>query len=265
MLRPNSTKWLTLTALLFGAICSSALMTFDGGWWTQKLFGYVPWALMPYALMLVVFLVSRLFHIHPSAQLALTWGVIIVSLTGPLLYIDTVFIHVDAQGGLVMLIIPVTQLVAVLVVIIAVLLLQWRSKQTAAKASEQTVGMIRMKKLIKFILATSVIGIALFNILISILQYKDRKSIDTAKEVDLYITQYCEANSRLPTSAHLHERFPDLSTDIGWFYFTDDKAWLKLQYPVRWRNGYAIGTPNISEFTATVYSYSINYHCGNAK
>ena len=125
--------------------------------------------------------------------------------------------------------------------------------------------MIRLKKLIKFILATSVIGIALFNILISILQYKDQNSIDTAKEVDFYITQYCEANSRLPTSARLHERFPDLSTDIGWFYFTDDKTWLKLQYPVRWRNGDAIGTPNISEFTATVYSYSINYHCGNAK
>lgn len=122
-----------------------------------------------------------------------------------------------------------------------------------------------LKKLVKFILATAVIGISVSYALISMLQYKDRETIDTAKGVDTFITQYCKANNRLPTSARLHEQFPDLSTDIGWFYFTDDKTWLKLQYPVRWRNGDALGTPNISEFTATVYSYSINYRCENAK
>lgn len=264
MLRSNLTTRLALTALLFGAVCSSALMTFDGGRWNQNFLSYVPWALMPYALLLVVLWAFRSLRMHPSAQRVLTWSVIVVALAGPLLYIDALFIHVDAQGGLVMLMVPVTQVGAVLVAVIAVLILQWRDKQTA-KASEETAGMIRLKRFIKFILATSVAGIALFYFLISTLRYMDRESIDTAKEVDFYITEYCEANGRLPTSARLRERFPDLSTNIGWFYFTDDSTWLKLQYPVRWRNGDAIGTPNNSEFTATVYSYSISYLCGNAK
>lgn len=258
-------KWLTLTAILFGAICSSALMTFNGGWWKQELRGYVPWALMPYTLLLIGFFASRLFRIRPDVQRALTWGIIIVALAGPLLYIDTLFIHVDAQGGLVMLMVPVTQVGAALIVIIAALLWQWHINRSASKTSQQTVGMIKLKKFIKFILVSAVTGVTLSYILISILQYKDRKTIDTAKEVDFYITQYCEAKNRLPTSARLHERFPDLSTDIGWFYFTDDKTWLKVQYPVRWRNSDAIGTAGISEFTATVYAYSIEYHCGDAK
>jgi|SRR3990172_970917 len=265
MLRPNLSKWPTLIALLFGATCSSALMTFDGGVWKQKLIGYVPWALMPYALLLVVFFTSRLFRIHPSVQRTLTWGVRVVALAGPLLYFDALFIHVDAQGGLVMLMVPVTQVGLTLLMIIAALLWQWRINRPVTKPAQQSAGRIRFNKLIKLILAISIIGVTLFYILISILQYKDRETIDKAKELDFYISQYCEANNRLPTSAHLHERFPDLSTNIGWFYFTDDKSWLKLQYPVRWRNSDAIGTPGISEFTATVYAYSIEYHCGNSK
>lgn len=164
-----------------------------------------------------------------------------------------------------MLMVPATQVGAVLIVIIAVLLFEWRRKRTATKTTQQAVGMIRLKKLIKFILPISVFGVTIFYILIPALQYKDRKMIDTAKEVDFYITRYCETNNRLPTSARLHERFPELSTNIGWFYFTDDQTWLKVQYPVRWRNRDAIGRPRISEFTATVYAYSIEYHCGNTK
>jgi hypothetical protein len=265
MLCPSFTKWLTLFALLFGATCSSALMTYDGGSLKRELLDHVPWALMPYALLLVVWFASGLFRMHPSVRRALTWGVIVIALAGPLLYLDALFIHVDAQGALAMLIVPVMQAGGALFVIIAALLWQWRIKRPATKPTQQTVSMSRFQRLIKFILATSMIGATLCYSLISTLQYQDRKTIDTAKEVDFYITQYCGANGRLPTSTRLHERFPDLSANIGWFYFTDDKTWLKVQYPVRWRNSDAIGTPEISEFTATTYTYSINYRCGNSK
>jgi len=264
-MRETFIKYLTLIALLFGAVCSSALMTYDGGGWEQELFSRVPWVLMPYALLFVVWYATRLLRMRSTFQPVLTGGIVAVAMAGPLLYYNALFIHVDAQGALAMLMIPVMQVGGALFVIIVALLWQWRVKRLAAITSQQTVGMTRLKKLIKYILAASITGAALFYILVSMLQYKDRNTIDTAKEVDFYITQYCKVNNRLPTSACLHERFPDLSINIGWFYFTDDQTWLKVQYPVRWRNGDAIGTPNISEFTATVYSYSINYFCGKAK
>lgn len=265
MIRPNLAKWLALIALLTGAICSSALMTFDGGGWKKELAGHVPWALMPYALLLAAWFAPLLVRMHPSVQPALAWGVIVVALAGPLLYFDALFIHVDAQGALEVLMVPVMQVGGALFLFIAAVLWQWRIKQPAAKPAQPTVGLIRFGKFIKFVLATSMIGATFFYVFVSTLQYYDRKTIDTAKEVDFYISKYCEANKRLPTSAQLHERFPELSTNIGWYYFSRDNSWLKLQYPVRWRNSDAIGEPAISEFTATVYAYSIEYRCGDIK
>jgi len=123
----------------------------------------------------------------------------------------------------------------------------------------------RLKTPIISIIKTVCIISFFIYVLISMLQRSDSKTIDTAKEVDFFITQYCEANNQLPTSSRLHERFPGLSTDNGWFYFTDDKTWLKVQYPVKWRNSNAIGIPQTSEFTATIYSYNLEYHCGSTK
>ena len=40
---------------------------------------------------------------------------------------------------------------------------------------------------------------------------------------------------------------------------------ISIQYPMRWQNRGAIGTSIRSEFTATVYAYSVEYHCGNIK
>lgn len=64
MLRPSLTKWLTLIALFFGAVYSSALMGFVGGGWIQGALGYVAWALMPYAVLFVIYFASGLFRIH---------------------------------------------------------------------------------------------------------------------------------------------------------------------------------------------------------
>lgn len=264
-MRDAAIRWLTIIAIALGAICSSWLIGFVAGWKPPGVLGYVAWALMPYAVLAVILLYVYMFRVNRSVQRLFAWAGIVIALGGPLLYFDAMFVHVDAQGALVLLMIPVIQTALGMVVAVVVILWQWRISRSVTKSVQQTVRKIRFNKMIKFILASSIIGATLFYILVSILQYQDRETIDTAKEVDFYISQYCKVNNRLPTSARLHERFPDLSTNIGWYYFTDDTTWLKLQYPVRWRNSDAIGTPKTSEFTATIYAYSIEYRCGHTK
>jgi len=275
MLHPGLNKLLSLIALLFGAVCSTALMVFDGGGMIQGAPGYAAWAFLPYAVLLMIFFVSGWSRIHPPVQRAQRWAIIVVALVGPLLYFDTRFIHVDAQGALAMLTVPVIQMGLGLFASVASLVWQWRinraivlSRQTGRENTLNTSVPASVSQLIPPLLSIlKKILIASFIIytLISILQISDSQTIDTAKEVDFFITQYCKANKQLPTTTKLRERFPGLSTDNGWFYFTDDKTWLKVQYPVKWRNSNAIGVPKTSEFTATIYSYNLEYSCENVK
>jgi len=97
------------------------------------------------------------------------------------------------------------------------------------------------------------------------LQSADSTTIKIAKEVDAFIIQYCENNNSLPTSGVLQSQFPNLNRESGWFFYTDDKTFLIVQYPMRWWNKDAIGKRKISEFTATVYAYTVDYHCKKAK
>lgn len=96
---------------------------------------------------------------------------------------------------------------------------------------------------------------------ILILQSSDSSTIKMVKEVDDFIVRYCENNNRLPSLDVLQRKFPTLNKEIGCFFFTDDSTWLKVQYPVKWRNSEAIGEPKTSEFTATVYAYVLEYNC----
>jgi len=34
-----------------------------------------------------------------------------------------------------------------------------------------------------------------------------------------------------------------------------------MQYPMKWQNADAIGERNLSEFTGTVYAYTVDYQC----
>ena len=94
---------------------------------------------------------------------------------------------------------------------------------------------------------------------------RDMATVRTAIEVDSAIVAYCLATGTLPSRSLVRSRFPDLTTDIGWFFFGDDESYLKVQYPMSWWNGAAIGRPQISEFTGTVYSYVIAYDCTASK
>ena len=122
-----------------------------------------------------------------------------------------------------------------------------------------------MKKwLIIFFVSIAIIVGSLYAV-IATWQREDVRTIGIAKDVDAFIRGYCENTQHLPTAAVLQDRFPALSSKSGWFFYTDDSTWLRVQYPVRWGNKEAIGERRISEFTATVYAYAVDYRCRGAR
>lgn len=124
--------------------------------------------------------------------------------------------------------------------------------------------MLGFRRSIKSIIFFGAILSGLIYLIIAQLQRHDEKAISVAKDVDTYINKYCRTHGQLPSKSNLTLQFPALTTNDGWYFFTDDKTWLKFQYPVRWKNSEAIGLPKYSEFTATVYAYSVEYSCNVA-
>jgi len=100
---------------------------------------------------------------------------------------------------------------------------------------------------------------------ISALQRADAATIATARQVDAFIIEYCKSKNSLPISNVLQSRFPGLNRESRWFFYTDDKTYLIVQYPVRWSNKDAIGRQKTSEFTGTVYAYTIDYRCNKGR
>lgn len=127
-------NWLTLSALILGVLCSSVLMAFG---LTQEVLGHVAWALMPYAVLAAILLCVRLFRIDRSIQLLSAWASIVIALGGPLLYIDALYVHVDAQAGLVALMISVIQTALGVVVAVVGILWQWRISRRTTKSAHQ--------------------------------------------------------------------------------------------------------------------------------
>lgn len=272
----NNAALLATGALLVGTISSSSLMALVGGGWKQEVAGYVAWALMPYAVLLIACIGLRRPGVHPPVRRLLLYEIILVSLGGPLLFIDAMFIHVDAQGALAVLMIPVIQTFFGLLGVVTAVLWQWHSSRFSAKPAHQADGIRSTtdsasrsargpKRWIRAVLVVSILVAAPLFALISFLQSSDSKAMETAKEVDVFISQYCRLNGGLPSSVVLIARFPHLTRDTGWFFFTDDKTYLKMQYPMQWWNGNAVGYPKISEFTATPYAYSVDYQCNTSQ
>jgi hypothetical protein len=274
-MRETVIKWMAIAAVASGALCASWLMAFVGGGWKQGVFGYVGWALMPYAVVTAMLACARIFRLARGVHLLCHWAAIVIALAGPLLYVDAMFVHVDAQGALAVLMIPVKQTAAAIGAALIAGLWQWRIGRRVRRGLPEADGATStlvpapsiggMKKVLGTVLALAIaIGVLLYS-LISIFRQADSATIKIAKNVDAFIIQYCGANDRLPASTTLASRFPDLNRDAGWFFFTDDKTFLIVQYPMRWSNKDAIGRPKISEFTATVYAYTVDYHCTKVK
>jgi hypothetical protein len=270
LVRDTAIKLMAIASTALGALCSSWLMGFVAGW-KPGVFGYVAWALMPYAVLAAILLCAYMFRVNRSVQLLSAWAGIFIALGGPLLYFDAIFVHVDAQGALVVLMVPVIQTVLCMAVTIAIILWQWRINRSTAKSphvSPTTTALHPVtgsRKLLRIVFVSLVIVVVLLYALISIAQSADSATIKVAKDVDAFIVQYCVENSSLPASDILRGQFPDLNRDSGWFFYTNDKTYLIVQYPVRWSNKNAIGKPKTSEFTATIYAYTVDYRCGKGK
>ena len=125
-------NWLAWSALLLGALCSAGLMVFVVGGWRHGVLGYVAWALMPHAVLAVMLLWARRVRVDRPVQLLSAWAGVVIALGGPLLYIDAMFVHVDAQGALVVLMVPVIQTTLGIAAVVAGILWQWRISRRAA-------------------------------------------------------------------------------------------------------------------------------------
>lgn len=235
---------------LVAAIVAALLMGYDAGSWIAGV-GYVAWSLMPYALLLGLHVAACTNRLLAFSARETTLSFIGISIAGPLLYIDIRYLRPDAQGAIAMLMVPGLQCAGILF-ISTISLLWYRFQNNKAN------------RLLSLLNKSAVAAFTIY-LLISALQYSDAKTIDMAKEIDFFITKHCQTRGMLPTSSQLHARFPGLTTDVEWYFFTDDATWLKMQYPVRWSNSSAPGKPQASEFTATTYSYIIEYRCGDTR
>lgn len=236
--------FITLTT----AVAAALLMGYDTAGWVKGALGYVAWALVPYVLVLGLLLAIRANRLGALSGKEATWSYAIVAAAGPLLYFDIRFMHPDAQGAIAMLMAPILQCAGI--GLFSAIALFWHRLQH------------NKPNRMLLLLNKSVMAAFLIYLVVSALQYSDAKTIDAAKEADFFIQKYCEAHGVLPSVSKLHTRFSGLITDAGWFFYTDNATWLKMQYPVSWRNSHAPGKPQISEFTATVYSYIVEYRCG---
>lgn len=114
----------TWGALTLGAICSLGLIGYVGGGWKRSALGYIAWALLPYLVLSIVCALARLIRLHRAARLTVAWAAIAFALIGPLLYVDAMLIHVDAQGALVILMVPVIQLALTCIAVVAAVVWQ---------------------------------------------------------------------------------------------------------------------------------------------
>lgn len=119
---------------------------------------------------------------------------------------------------------------------------------------------LRLTIFLKIILFFSLTIVFVLYTLIPALNRSDGETIKRAKDVDSFIIKYYNLNGKLPLSKSIRSQFPDLNTESGWFIFTDDSMYLKIQYSVKWSNGDAIGKSKTSEFTGTVYAYTLDYN-----
>lgn len=133
MLRLAHYRWLAAAALSGGAISSCALLAFASGGWSRVGLGYIAWALMPYAVLVPAYVVTYLSGVSHAVRVLIAWGILAVVVVGSLLYVDALFWHVDAQGALAILMVPVIQAALAVLAIVAAAVWQWRITRAGAK------------------------------------------------------------------------------------------------------------------------------------
>ena len=122
-----------------------------------------------------------------------------------------------------------------------------------------------MKRSSKLILIWTLGTAVLLYAVIFALQKSDEPTIDTAREAEAFINSHCKATKRVPSIVGLLAQFPSVTKKNGWFVFSDARTYLKLQYPVKWWSGNAIGNVVLSEYTRTPKAYVAEFRCGPSK
>lgn len=125
--------------------------------------------------------------------------------------------------------------------------------------------MSQVKRSTGIIVISTIVVAALLYALIFALQKSDASTIKVATDVEAFVIRYCKATTRVPSMRALAARFPHLRNASGWVFFSDARRYLKMQYPVKWWNGNAVGVAKLSEFTDTPYAYVLEYRCGKSK
>ena len=103
----------TNTILIVTAIFTCLIMLYGGepssiDWW-RGIAGHFGWACLPYGILLFFNMIKRGVFKKDFVLLVTT---IIVSGFALFIYVDTFFIHLDAQGGLIFLFLPMYQIIA---------------------------------------------------------------------------------------------------------------------------------------------------------
>lgn len=135
LMRDAIIKPMTIIVVALSALCASWLMGLVVGW-KQDAPGYIAWALIPYAVLAVILLFAHSIRIDRAIALSARRASILIALGGPLLYFDAMFVNVDAQGALAVLMIPAIQTALGMAVAVVVVLWQWRIRRRAVKPAQ---------------------------------------------------------------------------------------------------------------------------------
>lgn len=113
---------------IVSAVATVGFMAWVADWSSQPsilafMVGLIAWCVSPYV---VVALAARAPRASLSAALALLATTIAVAGFAAVVYVDAFFIHLDAQGGLVFLFVPIVQWLGAAVGIVATHLLDRR-------------------------------------------------------------------------------------------------------------------------------------------
>lgn len=102
-------KTLSFIGLALGALATSILLAYAGGNLISLWSGFTLWALSPYIILFLIIYFSK-----TRLVLSTMTAVSLICCLSTSLYIDSIFIHPDAQGALVFLFLPFYQLIVIL-------------------------------------------------------------------------------------------------------------------------------------------------------
>jgi hypothetical protein len=95
------------------------------------------------------------------------------------------------------------------------------------------------------------------------LYHRDQGNVHKARDVMAAVHDFCLRRGRLPKPDEFATAHRPLTPETGWYYWpSSDGREVRIRYPMtaKWIAD-APGKPEISEFTATTYAYTMHISC----